>query len=355
MGTTLRPRIAHSPWNIDNIETQNQLIAGYWRKFLNYTGNNSSSLAPKFVFAHNTSVNYKTGRTASETIFGTKPQIAMSLKPGLYRKKRKYCCSEFCKDLPSQSHGENNLMNQLSDNLPRPLFSRALLEREHDFKRMYSTTFEICHEQTAKSHAYRNRFKLGQHLEIGQNVLYKNHRQDLSKSQKFQKRRLGPLTVKKRETNAIYQIQHNKDPLILKTVHGNHLVEYYAKDETLPPMIEEDVPMDKRRDDFHERFLEQRIQKINNPGQSSMEDFLPLPIELFRTSPVTLPQKRVGNTSNDSGVNSRLLLSPAIPKTPDSFQLHLIPSILRMIPLSGPLTPIPQFIKNSRKPKKQIA
>ena len=192
---------------------------------------------------------------------------------------------------------------------------------------------------------------MGQHLEIGQKVLFENHRQDLSKSKKLQQRRLGPFTVTKRVTNTTYQIQDDKDPAILKTVHRDHLVEYYPKEETLPPMIEEYVPMDRRPDDFYETFMEQRNQKINHPSQSGMEDSLPFPIELLRTAPISLPWKRVSNTSSYSGVNSLHFLSPAKPITPDNFQPHLIPSTSRMNPPSGLLTPIQQFINNSRKSK----
>ena len=315
---------------------------------MNDAGNNWSSLAPKFAFAHNTSVNYTTGKTPYQIVFGTKPQIPISLKFGLYRNKHKLCCSEFCKDLPSHSHSENHLKYQLLDNLFRPQLCHALLDRERDFKKIYCATLKRCREQTARSHAYRNRFKLGQHLEIGQKVIYKNHRQDLSKSQKFQQRRLGPFTVTKRVANTTYQIQDDKDLTVLKTVLRNHLVEYYPKEETLPPTIEEYVPMDRRPDDFYERFMEQRLHKINNPEQFGLEDSLPFPIEPLRTAPVTLPQKRVSNTSSDSGVNSPQILSPAMPVTPDVSQSYLIPS---MHPPSEPLTPIQQFIKNSRKSK----
>ena len=101
LGATLQHRTSHSPWTNGKIETQNQHIACYWRNFLNYAGNNWSSLAPKFAFGHNTSVNYTTGKTSYEIVFGTKPQISMSLKLGLYRNKNKLCCSVFCKVLPS--------------------------------------------------------------------------------------------------------------------------------------------------------------------------------------------------------------------------------------------------------------
>ena len=134
-------------------------------------------------------------------------------------------------------------------------------------------------------------------------------------------------------------------------MHRNHLVEYYPKEETLPPMIEEYVPMDRRHDDFYERFMEQRFKKINNPEPSSMEDSLPFPIEPLRAAPVTLPPKRLSNTSSDSGVNSPHFLSPVMPITPDNSQSHLIPSTLRMTPPSGTLTPIQQFLKNSRNSK----
>ena len=132
-------------------------------------------------------------------------------------------------------------------------------------------------------------------------------------------------------------------------MHRNHLVKYYPKEETLPPMIEKYVPMDRHPDDFYERVMEQRIQKINNPGQSGMEGSLPFPIEPLRTAPVSLPQKRVQNTSSDSGVNSPHVLSPAMPTTPDNSQPHLIPSTSRMNPPSGSLAPIQQINNNSRK------
>ena len=170
------------------------------------------------------------------------------------------------------------MKSQLLDNLLKLQLSQALLERERDFKRIYSATFERCREQTARSHAYRNRFKLGNHLDIGQKVLFENHRQDLSKSQKLQQRRLGPFTVTKRITNTTYQIQDDKDPTLLKTVRRNHFVEYYHKEESLPPMIEEYVPSDTHRDDFYERFVERRVQQLNDPKETATVDSIPFPI-----------------------------------------------------------------------------
>ena len=127
-GIILRPRTAHSPWPNGKIETQNQQIARYWRKLLNDAGTNSASLAPIFTFAHNTSVNYNTGKTTYEIVFGAKPEILMSVKLGFYGNKHKLCCSEFCTDLHPHTHHENSLKKELLQKLLRTQLSQALLE-----------------------------------------------------------------------------------------------------------------------------------------------------------------------------------------------------------------------------------
>ena len=288
----------------------------------------------------------------------------MSLKLDLYRNKHNFCCSEFCKDLPSHSHSEKSMINQLLDNLLKPWLPQALLERERDSKRIYSATFERCLEQTTRSHAYRNSFNLGHHLDIGQNVLYENHRQDLPKSQKLQQRRLGTFTVTKRISNTTYQIQDDKDPTILKTVHGNHLVEYYPKEESLPPMIEDYIPSDTHRDDFFERFVERRVQQLINPKETATDDSFSFPIVRLLSATTVLLTKRISNTSYDSGVNSSLTFSPTIPPQPINHSPHtptLNPSashaIAPPIPPSQPLTPIQGLTQHntrkyqSKKPK----
>ena len=229
-----------------------------------------------------------------------------------------------------------------------------MLDRERDFKRIYSSTFERCREQTARSHAYRNRFKLGHHLDVGQKVLYENHRQDLSKSQKLQQRRLGPFTVTNRVTSTTYQIQDDKDPSVVKTVHRNHLVEYYPKEESLPAMIEEYIPHDQRHDDFYERFLEQRIGTWNSSTEPPAEDTIPFPIRPLPTAPTIASHKRDSFTSRDSGVGSTHVFSPILPVTPEQQPPHLQETERAQPSTSAstrPLTPIQQILQNSRKSK----
>ena len=278
----------------------------------------------------------------------------MSVKLGLYRNKNKLCCSEFCTDLPPHTHDENSTKNELLQKLLRPQLSQALLNREGDFKRIYSSIFERCREQTAHSHAYRNRYKLGNHLDIGQKVLYENHRQDLSKSQKLRQRQLGPFAVIKRVTSTTYQIQEDKDPSVMKTVHHNHLVEYYPKEESLPAMIEEYVPHDQRLDDFYERFLEQRFGKLNGFTEPLAADPILFPIRPLPTAPVVTSHKRDSITSSDSGVGSPHVFSPTLPITPDQLPPHPQEAETEQPSASAPtrpLTPIQQFLRNSRRSK----
>ena len=254
----------------------------------------------------------------------------MSLKLGLYWNKHKLCCSKFRENLPSHSHSENSLKNELLDNILQPQKSQALLERERTFKQIYSLTFERCREQTARSHACRNRFKLGHHLEVGQKVLYKNHTQDLTRSQKLQQRRLGPFTVTKRVTSTTYQIRDDKDPTVIKTVQRSHLVEYYPKEGSLPAMIEEHVPFDHHQNDnFYERFMEQRTRDLKIPSIIEEPDSFPFPIEpLLSISSANKP-KLPSMHSNDSGITSPLassrtpVLSPAGPPETSS-PIHLL-------------------------------
>ena len=109
--------------------------------------------------------------------------------------------------------------------------------------------------------------------------------------------------------------------------------------------------MDRRHDDFYEKFMEQRIQKLNNHEPYGMEDPLPFPMEPFRTAPVKLSRKRVSNTSSDSGVNSPHVLSTAMPITHDNSQPYLIPSTARINPNRGTINPVQQFINKNRKSK----
>ena len=120
-------------------------------------------------------------------------------------------------------------------------------------------------------------------------------------------------------------------------------------------MIEENNRSDKRHDDFFERFMERRIQKLNDPDPVVRNNSIPFPIVPLPSSTTAVTTKRISNTSVDSGVNSPPMLSPSQPSANvDASQSTPlpVPSTSRPMPASHfstrPLTPIQQFINNSR-------
>ena len=124
-GITLAPRTAHAPWANGKVEIQNKHLTQYFRHFLEKNGENWAELAPKFAFAHNTSVNTATGTTPYEIIYCSKPQIPLSLKLGLVREKNKLCNSEFCEGLPPHSHDikqSYTSLDRLLHQKPVPIF-----------------------------------------------------------------------------------------------------------------------------------------------------------------------------------------------------------------------------------------
>ena len=165
---------------------------------------------------------------------------------------------------------------------------------------------------------------------------------------------MGLSTVTKRVTSTTCQIQDDKDPSVIKTVHRNHLVENYPKEKSLPAMIEEYVPHDQRCDGFYERFLEQRIGKLNSFTAPPAEDTILFPIRPLPTAPVVDLHQRDSITSSDSGVGSPHLFSATLPITPEQLPQHPRERDTEQPSTSAPtrpLTPIQQFLRNSRKSK----
>ena len=171
----------------------------------------------------------------------------MTLKFGIIRDKNKQCRSEYCEELQPHTHSKNQLPNKSLDRLLRPQLSDELIARENDFKRIYSSTYQRCRQITSKAHEYRNRFKLGRPINIGQKVFLENHTADLSRSQKLKQLHIGPFTVTKQITNTTYEIQEDANPDNIKVTHRNHLIENFPKEERLPPLFTNYAPLSKKR------------------------------------------------------------------------------------------------------------
>ena len=168
MGITHAPRTAYSPWTNGKVEIQNKHLGRYFRQFISDQGTNWSELVGNFAFAHNTSVNYGTGQTPYEIVFGQKPQIPLSMKLGLTRNLDLNCSAQFCEGLPSHQHSETFTKNNAVNPLLFKPSSSNLIHRENKFKNTYANAYFTSINTQDRSHFYRNRHKLGQPLQVGQ-------------------------------------------------------------------------------------------------------------------------------------------------------------------------------------------
>ena len=250
---------------------------------MNHSGNNWSKLASKFAFAHNTSVNYTTGQTPYEIVFGTNPQVPMALQLGLLRDKDKQCKSEFCDGHQSHTHSENSLPNNSLNRLLRTQLSDELLKRENEFKRIFSSTYQRCRQITSKAHEHRNRFKLGRPINTGQKLFLESHVQDLTRSQKLKQLRVGPFTVTKQITNTTYEIREAANPDNVKTTHRNRLIEYFPKKERLPPLIT-NYAVISRDSDFYKDLVNSQIKQNNSGKEKYSLDVMPFVITPIQNS-----------------------------------------------------------------------
>ena len=101
-------------------------------------------------------------------------------------------------------------------------------------------------------------------------------------------------------------------------------------------MIEEYVPYDYQKNNFYERFMEQRTRDLNNPSKAEAHDSFSIQIKPLRSISSTNKPKRSSMHSNDSGITSPLassrtpVLSPAVP-TEKSTPIHLLLSKHNML------------------------
>ena len=118
------------------------------------------------------------------------------------------------------------------------------------------------------------------------------------------------------------------------------MVEYYPKEESLPAMFEEYVPHDQRRDAFYERFLEQRIGKLNSFTAPPAEDTITFPIRPLPTAPVVALHKGDSITSSDSEVGSPHVFLPTRPITPEQLTQHPRELDIKQPSTSAPTRPL---------------
>ena len=198
----------------------------------------------------------------------------MTLKLGLLRDENKQGKSEFCDGLQSHTSSEKSLPNNSLTHLLRPQLSDERLKRKNEFKRIYSSTYQRCRQITSKAHEHRNRLKLGRPINTGQEVFLEDHTQDLTKSQKLKQLRVGPFRVKNQITITTYKIREYANLDNVKITHINHLIEYFPKEERLPPLIT-NYAVISRDSDFYKHLVKSQVEEYNSgKGKHSLDVML---------------------------------------------------------------------------------
>ena len=108
-------------------------------------------------------------------------------------------------------------------------------------------------------------------------MFLENHAQDLTKSQKLKQLGVGPFTVTKQITNTTYEIREDANPDNVKTTHRNDLIEYFAKEERLPPLIT-NYAVISRDSDFYKHLVNWQIEQNNSGKEKHSLEVMPFVI-----------------------------------------------------------------------------
>ena len=260
----------------------------------------------------------------------------MTLNFGLIRDKNKQCRSEYCEGLKPHTHSENQLTNKSLDRLLRPQLSDEFIARENDFKRIYSSTYQRCRQITSKAHEYRNRFKLGRPINIGQKVFLENQTADLNRSQKLKQLRVGPFTVTKQIINTTYEIQEDANPDKIKVTHRNHLIEYFPKEERLSPLFTDYTCSITKDSDFYKHLVQSQINDYNSNQQKCSLDVMPFIISPLQEN-INIQETSKNHTTLLPNADSGLQ-SPSTPTSDNHNYQNL--TISPLPPLQTPILPM---------------
>ena len=108
----------------------------------------------------------------------------------------------------------------------------------------------------------------------------------MSRSQKLKQLRVGPITVTKQITNTTYEIQEDANPDNIKVTHRNHLIEYFPKEERLPPLINNYAPPITKDSDFYKHLVQSQINDYNSNQQRCSLDVMPFIISPLQEKPI---------------------------------------------------------------------
>ena len=218
------------------------------------------------------------------------------------------------------------------------------LQRENEFIQILSPTYQRCRQITSKAHEHRNRYKLGRPISTGQKVFLENHAQDLTRSQKLKQLRVGPFTVTKQITNTTYEIREDANPDNVKTTHRNHLIEYFPKEERLPPLITNYAVISKDSD-FYKHLVNSQIEQYNSGKKKHSLDVMPFVITPIQSNSEMQQKENIEFSPRaDSGIHSPASSMQQSPRSKKSspYENRALFPLPEFQSQNLPMTPIPR-------------
>ena len=128
---------------------------------------------------------------------------------------------------------------------------------------MYNAAYKKSLE--TKAHKQRNKTKLWELLDVGQKLLMENHSIDNGSSKKQWELRSGHFMIARKSTNVSYKTQLDSDQTIKKTVHGNHLIDYFPIEEKAKELINDYFLKKQSNKKFHENLMQSRNKFVKIP------------------------------------------------------------------------------------------
>ena len=253
LGIECKPLSGYNPWSNGIVEVQNKFLGTYLRMFTKEFPNNWAELTHDWAYAQNTSYITHLGLTPHEIMFGTKPNVPLILKMGIFRDKDRMCMKQLdgiCYGLPNHTHHDDTHENTFIKDFLNKEISKDLLKRENTFTKIYHMIYKRNRmDDIENAHKNRNISKLGKPLNIGQYVLVEN--KDIIKdiSQKLLPKRKGIYEVIKVISPVTYKLKLTEPPHTEIYRHRNMLLPYKAKEETLPALIDRYEGDDDENDD----------------------------------------------------------------------------------------------------------
>ena len=162
---------------------------------------------------------------------------------------------------------------------------------------------------------------------------------DLSRSQKLKQLRVGPFTVTKQTTNTTYKIQEDANPDNIEVTHRNHLIEYFPKEERLPPLFTNYAPPITKDNDFYKHLVQSQMNDYNSNQQRCSLDVMPFIISPLQEN--TNVQEMCKNHATLSPNADSGIQSPSTPTNDDhNYQNLTISPLPPLQTLILPMTPM---------------